>query len=198
LVLPDLEEMTRTYLRLRETGDHERADFLVLKMIDQCVRRDPGGELGRFYQQLVAAPQPQAADMVAFVQERTGEDLTHAKTLRSLPRTANPQHALVSRSVRALRIRLQHVWVRLLLAGVPAAFRAQNVSLAGIGERHQWLWDFHQLRLALESAGFVDVQRRSANDSAITDFPCRLLDLNAGGHPRKGAESMYVEARKPC
>jgi ubiquinone/menaquinone biosynthesis C-methylase UbiE len=198
LVLPDLEEMARTYLRLRETGDHERADFLVLEMIDQCVRREPGGELGRFYHHLVSAPEAQAADMLAFVRERTGEDLTHAKKLQSLPRRANPQPALVSRSVRALRARLRQVWVRLLLAGVPAAFRAQNVSLAAVGERHQWLWDFHQLCRTLQSAGFVEVQRRSADHSALADFPCHLLDLDPEGLPRKGAGSMYVEATKPA
>ncbi len=52
LVLLDLEELARGYLKHRDAGDHARADFLVLEMIDQCVRRTSGGELGRFYQQL--------------------------------------------------------------------------------------------------------------------------------------------------
>jgi hypothetical protein len=68
--------------------------------------------------------------------------------------------------------------------------------LAAVGERHHWLWDFHQLKTVLEAAGFVDVQRRSANNSAAADFPFQPLDLDAEGHPRKGAESLYVEACK--
>ena len=83
------------------------------------------------------------------------------------------------------------------MAGLPAAFRAQNVSLAGVGERHHWLWDFHQLQQALEAAGFQGVERRTAATSALADFPFHPLDLDTDGRPRKGAESMYVEAHKP-
>jgi hypothetical protein len=74
LVLLDLEEMARTYLALRDAGEHERADFLVLEMIDQCVRRESGGELGQFYRRLRAGS-AQESEMIAFVRERTGENL---------------------------------------------------------------------------------------------------------------------------
>ena len=80
---------------------------------------------------------------------------------------------------------------------LPAAFRAQNISLAAVGERHHWLWDLEQLRHVLENVGFVDVQRCQASTSRFADFPFHVLDLDADGRPRKGAESMYIEARKP-
>lgn len=70
------------------------------------------------------------------------------------------------------------------------------MSQATVGERHQWLWDFHQLRNELEGAGFIEVQRQTADRSTIPDFPLHVLDLNTEGQPRKGA-SLYVEARKP-
>jgi SAM-dependent methyltransferase len=73
----------------------------------------------------------------------------------------------------------------------------QNVCLPGVGERHHWLWDFHQLEQALEVAGFTAVQRRSANSGAIEDFPLHPLDIDAEGRPRMGAESLCVEALKP-
>lgn len=75
LVLPDLQEMAASYLHYREAGNHERADFLVLEMIDQCVRRESGGELGRLYRRLRDEPSPELADLIAFVRERTGEAL---------------------------------------------------------------------------------------------------------------------------
>lgn len=93
--------------------------------------------------------------------------------------------------------RVERAGIRLCLLALPAAFREQNVSLAAVGERHHWLWDFHLLNAALEAVGFIDVQRRSASSSAVADFPFQPLDLDAGGQPRKGAESLYVEARKP-
>ena len=81
LVLPDLENMARTYLQLRDEGKHDKADFLVLEMIDQCVRRQSGGELGKYYRTL----QKQAMGhlcasgdntvMVDFIRYRTGEHI---------------------------------------------------------------------------------------------------------------------------
>jgi len=53
------------------------------------------------------------------------------------------------------------------------------------------------LQQALEAVGFISVVRFSADSSAIADFPFYPLDLDADGLPRKGALSMYIEARKP-
>jgi hypothetical protein len=49
----------------------------------------------------------------------------------------------------------------------------------------------------LENVGFVDIQRCQVSTSRFADFPFHVLDLDADGRPRKGAESMYIEARKP-
>lgn len=199
LVLPDFEEMARTYLNLRESGENEKADFLVLEIIDQCVRRESGGELGNFYSRLHDEAIRQA-DLIEFVRMRTGEDL---RPKRDAAGTHPGQSKIASWNLTTSRVkkRLQYLlrqgWLRLCLAGLPTAFRAQNISVAGIGERHHWLWDFHQLSQILESVGFVNVQRCSADSSALAEFPFYPLDLAADGRPRKGMESMYVEARKP-
>jgi hypothetical protein len=84
-----------------------------------------------------------------------------------------------------------------IMVGVsPPTFRTQNVSLAGVGERHHWLWDFHQLQQELEAAGFTGVQHRTSNSSAIPDFPFHPLDIEADGSPRKGAESMLYRGNE--
>lgn len=75
LVVPDLENMAREYLSMRETGANQLADFVVLEMIDQCVRRESGGELGRFYRQIAVQPVAAAAPMIDYIHARTGEDL---------------------------------------------------------------------------------------------------------------------------
>ena len=74
LVVPDLENLCRTYLYHRDQAEHIKADFVVLELLDQCVRRRSGGELGRYYKSL--KPNDQADEAcIAFVRERTGEDL---------------------------------------------------------------------------------------------------------------------------
>lgn len=188
LVVPDLEEMCRVYLRLREECEHTKADFVILEMLDQCVRTVPGGELGAFYGQIEPSNE---AGIVEFVRQRTGHVISSLG-----PRVGGR----VSRFLRrpALLIgKLERLYLRAVLTLLPSAFREQNVSLASIGERHTWIYDFYTLQKVLQSAGFVDVKRVTASNSSIPYFPVCPLDIDAQGRPRKGAESMYVEAKKP-
>ena len=84
-----------------------------------------------------------------------------------------------------------------MLQLLPKAFREQNVSLAAVGERHHWLYDFHQLHCLLAAAGFVAIERCTAATSRVPHFPFHPLDLAGDGQPRKGAESLFIEAQKP-
>lgn len=95
-----------------------------------------------------------------------------------------------------MRSRLERVWIRFILLALPKVFREQNVSLAAVGERHHWLWGFHQLKRELEAVSFVEVRRCTAHSSAVADFPFHPLDVDAEEQPRKGQESMYVDVRK--
>lgn len=190
LVLPDLEEMCRAYLANRDHGEHDKADFLVLEMLDQCVRVKPGGELGEFYEHLRSAP-TRRNKMIEFVRQRTGHELlssTGASDPRWKRMLKNPGH-LVGR--------LQGLYCRVVLALLPSAFRKQNISLASVGERHAWIYDFHSIEQLLEQAGFTDIRRVTASTSGIGYFPSFPLDLTSEGLPRKGLQSMYIEAVKP-
>lgn len=192
LVVPDLENLAREYLAMRDKGEHDKANFVVLEMIDQCVRQVSGGELGRLYRQLNAQPKTSNAAMIDYIRMRTGEDFHQMDTV-----TKRFGLEKLGRMVRALPNWIQRYWIHFCLLLLPAAFRSQNVSLAAVGERHQWLWDFHQIKAELEALGFKDVQRLSADTSTVPDFPFYPLDTDKHGQPRKGAESMYIEACKP-
>ena len=187
LVVPDLENLCRTYLVHRDGGEHEQADFLVLELLDQFVRRESGGELGRYYQQLRSAPQ-RNAEAIAFVHHRTGEDL-----IAPPPR----KRRLLREVPRKVAAKIERFWTLAVLQLLPKAFREQNVSLAAVGERHHWLYDFHQLQRLLTAAGFVAIERCTAATSRVPHFPFHPLDLAGDGQPRKGAESLFIEAQKP-
>lgn len=192
LVVPDLENLAREYLAMRDKGEHIKANFIVLEMIDQCVRQVSGGELGKLYRQLNSKPKNANAEMIDYIRLRTGEEF-HEKDIV----TKSVCLEKLGRIVRALHSRIQRYWIHFCLLLLPAAFRSQNVSLAAVGERHQWIWDFHQIKTELEVAGFTDVQRLNENTSTVPDFPFYPLDIDNQGLPRKGGESMYIEARKP-
>jgi SAM-dependent methyltransferase len=74
LVLPDLEELCKSYLHYRELGEHKKADFVVIQIVDQCVRRNSGGELGRIYRELRSSCSSDS-QFIQFIRERNGENL---------------------------------------------------------------------------------------------------------------------------
>ena len=185
LVVPDLENLCRTYLHHRDQGEHGKADFVVLELLDQCVRRQSGGELGRYYQSLTVDREGNASSM-AFVRNRTGEAL--------LP---PPRRYSLASILRRLPALVERLWIRGVIQLLPRAFRDQNVSLASVGERHHWLYDFHSLRRLLTVNGFEAIERCTASTSRNPDFPLHPLDLAVDGQPRKGAESLFIEAQKP-
>jgi len=98
---------------------------------------------------------------------------------------------------RKVAAKVEGLWIQAVLQLLPKAFREQNVSLAAVGERHHWLFDFNQLQRLLAAAGFVAIERFTAATSRVPNFPFDPLDLAGDGQPRKGAESLFIEAQKP-
>ena len=193
LVLPDLEEMANNYLFFRKKEEHAKANFLVLEMIDQCVRNNSGGELGHLYKK-IRKQKNQDKQMIDFIYKRTGEDLANKELeMRSANDTLLKK---LNYFLSAILRRVEKYRIRIFLLALPKAFRDQNVSLAGIGELHHWLWDFYTLKKTLEVAGFVEVKRVTAKTSHIKDFPFSPLDIDNNELPRKGLESMFIEATK--
>lgn len=190
LVLPDFEEMCGAYLSARGRGEHDKADFVTLEILDQCVRMDTGGELGRFYSWLQSSVALHG-DMIEFVKKRTGYEID----CQSLP-TKRSWRRILTNPVK-ITGKLERLYCSAILALLPPAFRRQNVSFASIGERHAWVYDFHTLSRALDQAGFVQIERVTSSTSSIPGFPFYPLDVNEDGSPRKGIESMYIEALKP-
>lgn len=188
LVIPDLENLCRSYLYYRDNGEDNKADFVVMEMLDQFSRRKSGGELGRFYHDLMLNPLGNA-DTILLVQERTGEDLMQL----SPPRRRRSLRSFLTRFPELV----ERFWILSIIQLLPAAFRDQNVSLASVGERHQWLYDFHSIKKILLGIGFISIKRCTASTSDFLDFPYHQLDLLEDGNPRKGTESLFVEARKP-
>ena len=189
LVVPDLENLCRTYLNYRDLGEHDKADFIVLELLDQCVRHQSGGALGRYYRRL-QSDSTFDSDVMAFVRGRTGEILMKSHS----PRTRGSFRQIL----RRLPALAERLWILCVIQLLPTAFREQNVSLASVGERHQWLYDAYSLEQLLRSSGFVAIDRCTASVSRHPDFPFHPLDLASDGQPRKGSESLFIEAQKPC
>ena len=192
LVMPDLDELCREYLTRREVGEHEKANFVVLEILDQCVRSTPGGSLAGYYQEIASTNQ---TDMAGYIFERTGEPLTDFLPKQQIPLSRKILTTLAQPT--KLIGRLERIYCQLLTSLLPNAFLQQNVSFTQIGERHAWIYDFYSLSKLLEAAGFVAIKKMDFDQSNIEGFPLFPLDLTDKGRPRKGSESMYIEATKP-
>jgi len=195
LVLPDLQEICREYLCRRESGDHKKADFVVLELLDQCVRMETGGELGAYYQSLLSDISDDGMQMIDYVENRTGENIKIAEGHKEIkPSVARILSAL--KNFQMIIYKVERIYCRMIVSLLPKAFREQNVSFVATGERHAWLYDFYKLHQILEQSGYKDICKLRFNESGIEGFPLYPLDMTVDSKPRKGKESMYVEARK--
>ena len=197
LVLPDFEEMCREYLSQLDRCDYTKAKLCVIDIIDQCVRLESGGELAKIYREY---PQDLAGnDQIRdYLYSRNGQYLTLPSALSQSRRFTKLINLLAKPNlfIKKLVYQLNMARINIIIYLLPKAFREQNVSLAGIGERHHWLWDYYQLKCLLDEVGFNNVQRWNFNTSQIDGFPFKPLDTNIDNHPRKGKLSMYIEAIK--
>lgn len=189
LVLPDFEELCKTYLENRQNNEHEKANFLILEIIDQYARSFPGGELGKYYHSIVNRNN---LEMIDYINQRTG----HLLSSSSPEISENSKLKTLINNPKKILSKVESIYCKLLIYLLANAFRQQNVSLTTIGEKHLWAYDFYMVEQLLLKAGFQQVKRMSANTSEIIDFPFYPLDLTEEGLPRKGAESMYIEASK--
>lgn len=188
IVVPDLEEICAAYLKYRQSNLHKFADFVAVELIDQCVRMKSGGRLGQTYQKIQGSGD---VEMIDFVYQRTGYNLGEVCLKRTSLR-----EKLMSLSWGKLKSILLQMYFRTVSLLLPKSIRDQMVSTTMIGEKHLWVYDFKMLSDLLASVGFTDIQKMKFNQSGIEDFYNDGLDQDAHGNPRKGNESMYVEAIK--
>lgn len=206
IVTPDLVEMSREYLKKYDMGDYEKSLFLSVAMIDQCVRKKSGGELANLYNKY-SSINISDNKMIDYIKLRTGEDLSKKifnnranKIYSYAPHKKLFIKKLFAYTIHKLNLfkdRVKLLWFQWLVNRLPVAYKNQNMSFASIGELHHWLWDQKQLISALEESGFEKGKRYSHISSQISDFPFYPLDTSDNIHPRKGYESMFIEAEKP-
>jgi predicted SAM-dependent methyltransferase len=195
LVLPDLDEMCRAYLEMRENQEHEKANFLVLEMLDQMIRQKSGGELGDYYKNIKISDDIQ---MKQFIYERTGETISTTLATQQKISTSSKLKKIFKFITNPSKLwtKFEPHYCYTIASLLPSAFLKQNVSFSQVGEKHTWIYDFYTLSKVLEDVGFSEVKKLSYNHSGIAGFPLIPLDMNKDGFPRKGKESMYIEATK--
>jgi SAM-dependent methyltransferase len=207
VVVPDLEEIARTYLAALEraaSGDEGWAanyDYVLLELYDQAVRDRPGGEMGDYWRR-------EEIPNLAFVEERGGVEARDAisaarasieaaraapsgdgdagsRTLAGLPR----------RAYRRLRREGfgREPLLRLILGADYDSLAVGRFRRRG--EPHLWMYDRYSLVRLLTELGFRDAHATAAAESLVPGWADFNLDTEPDGTAYK-PYSLYVEARK--
>ncbi|MGC4099086.1 MAG: methyltransferase domain-containing protein [Nitrospira sp.] len=195
LVVPDLASVAREYIRILEEVERglvearHKYEWIVIELLDQLVRHDSGGDMGRY---LIG----HRISDVQFAVSRIGLE---AEPLidngEGCEKTCKPrQRRRLSHYLRRLREEMV-VLLAALFLGTDGTLAVREGLFRRSGEVHRWMYDRYSLRELLETAGFQKVQCCGAAESRIPGFQEYQLDT-VNGRVRK-PDSLFIEAIKP-
>lgn len=194
IVVPDFEELCRFYLqRLSAVVDRSGAenaqayDWAYLQLLDQHVRRRPGGELMAYLKQPGLAENPVLHQRLS----REVRDLGPGV----LPKQPDGVPQAPPSGLQALRAAIGRSGKLMLRKVLPAAAveALETARFLRTGEVHRIGYDRFSLPRLLQNVGFADVTIVTESQSAIAGFAAAGLDAIDGVARKPG--SLFVEAR---
>lgn len=196
VVVPDLEQITRTYLLALENclaGDlswQANYDWMLLELLDQCSRNQSGGEMLRYFSQSTHIN-------MDFVTKRIGKE---AESIAAMVKAqqCSLQSLIALRNWKATAKyslwQMRELLYRFLLRSDYDALKIGRLRKSG--EIHYQMYDRFSLQRLLTNCGFVDIQLCSATQSKISNWVTMHLDTGPDGRTYK-PDSLFIEAQKP-
>ena len=185
-VLPDFENIAREYIHNIDNNLLKFAEFNIIEMIDQCVRKKSGGELIEWYKSASGN-----SELSNYINKRTGYKFTQ---------NSKSPYQIVNRlqnlTIKKVYFKIQSKIINAVVKLFPKWYRNNHISYTATGEKHLWVHDFNSIQQILLKSGFNHIVKLDAFTSLESEFPVMPLDVDLNGLPVKGAESMYVEALK--
>ncbi|NEO93755.1 MAG: methyltransferase domain-containing protein [Moorea sp. SIO3G5] len=204
VVVPDLEQLARTYLITLEqasSGSQEWAanyEWILLEMYDQTVRCRPGGDMAAYLSREYIPNE-------TFVLKRLGVEAKNLIETGRKPRQ-KPQPALVPENQSKPLLQKIYRFVRystyprelLLKLLLGQDYRALQIGrFRQSGEVHQWMYDRYSLSVLLEQCALEGIVQRTATESYIPEWVDFNLDTELDGTVYK-PDSLFIEAIKPA
>ena len=200
VVVPDLENLVIAYLRILNEvrGGNSLSipnyDWIMLELLDQCVRSRLGGGMAHYLKQK-NIPNSQ------FVIDRLGNE---AKKWLSIPEDETRQKKEDSKThlKSSLSATLRHTFnvrnfreqfLKWCLGNEYSALQLGRFRQSG--EIHQWMYDSFSLKQLLTECNFRDIKEFEPATSYLPDWPAWKLDVEADGSPYR-PNSIYMEGIK--
>lgn len=200
IVVPDFEAVVIDYLAtleraMREDGlAEENYQWMVIQMIDQSVRKVPGGEMSRFWRNTSRSNDAFVIARAGLESENVIWQVRGVETPAQRPLLARIRSKKLGWFLKEARTRVARFLVH-VVAGREAADSFTEGLFRNSGEIHQWIYDRYSLARLLKNTGFANPVVCAANDSQIPDFASYELDV-VNGRVRK-PDSLFMEAIKP-
>ncbi len=194
VAVPDLEQITREYLRLLDQNlanetpkTAENYDYVLLELLDQLARNQSGGLLAEF----IAKEDVKDLD---FVYKRGGEEARHLREHQAAQKGTSKVGILMEKvkkgEFRSIKNEFKkRIWSKMFGKNYEIGSFRQS------GETHQWMYDQYSLPRLLTSQGFEAARKTGAFDSQIANWPSFELDGKDGMIFKP--DSLFVEAKKP-
>ena len=202
VVVPDLEQIARTYLTALEKADagseewHNHYEWILLEMYDQTVRNQSGGDMAAYLSR-------ESIPNEKFIIERLGTEAKNlieaGKRRRQKPEATkaieNRPKRLAKEFYRFLRYP-NHRRELILKQLLGSEYKALQIGrFRQGGEVHQWMYDRYSLSVLLNKIGLERVKQCSAKESYIPNWTSWNLDTETDGSIYK-PDSLYMEGIK--
>ncbi len=193
IVIPDLERIARLYLQMHQRawdGDEtasEKYTWIKLELLDQMVRHQSGGMMGRYMASLDTTQE-------SFVRSRIGAELDICRKSNNHGDTQSAPKNLFKNWMGSWRDRFSRLVLKQLMG--KEALRSYDETMFRLkGEIHRWMYDRYSLRELCEGCGFVEFRVCAAEESDIDSFNQYKLDTD--GRRIFKPDSLFIECRKP-
>jgi len=202
IVVPDLEIITRLYLKALEKsleGDEQwrhNYEWLKLEMYDQTVRERPGGEMKSFLLQKSIPNKDFILEHIGIDSKQSVEkNITKSKNIIHKPQNNAMHKKITSKLYRLMKYStIGEIIIQILLGKEYELLKLGRFRRSG--EIHLWMYDKYSLARVLKESGFINPIQMKASESQFPNWASFSLDTETDGTVYK-PDSLYMEATKP-
>jgi SAM-dependent methyltransferase len=198
LVTPDWDEMIVEYLAQRGSGNYLYANWVKTEILDQLVRLRPKGAIRDWKLQA-----EKDSLLRNYIRTRIGADYSDGGNSQKVVEKISLSRVRVFLSQPMLKKigivtnKIQKSSISLMVLAFPKWFRTYQISMTDPGEKHLWVFSFYEVEDLLSAVGFKSISKQTFDSTNYKDQSILELDrFRDVNEPRKGRQSMYVEARK--
>ena len=204
-VVPDLELIAKEYLEklnmALKNDTHAQMDYewIILELLDQIVRVEPGGEMLNYLKQKDLTNKDYIVKRIGRLAEiiwnESSKDDGKYQSELSPKRQAMSEIVYFKKNIYNLKKYIKKIFFRKEILYYKEFKEESELGRFRLsGEIHQWMYDRYSLAKLMRDTGFANIEKKNAFESNILNWNKYNLD-SVNDEPIK-PDSLYMEAKK--